>query len=130
MTAKAIDIAREYYRLIQPIAARAAENDAALAPGEIARKLKSKFPDMSKADLARAADVMLAQMEMVTDDLNTRLARIKSLARVHLAAGADVAHAASIAAAFDKAAGEFDAIRRDLKAPDKLFPKKLDNAKS
>ena len=130
MTAKAIDIAREYYRLIQPIVARAVENDPALAPGEIARKLKSKIPDVSKADLARASDVMLAQMEMVTDDLNTQLARMKSLARVHLAAGADVEHAASIAAAFDRAAGEFDAIRRDLTTPDKLFPKRPDKARS
>ena len=51
MTAKAIDIAREYYRLIQPIAARAAENDAALAPGEIARKLKSKSPTCPRPTL-------------------------------------------------------------------------------
>ena len=129
MTAKAVDVAREYYRLIQPIAAGIADkNDPAVVPGEVARKLKSKFPGLSKTDMERATDVMMAQLEMVMEDLDDRLAQMRVLARAHLAAGADVEHAASIRAAFDRASEEFDAIHRDL-TPDKLFPKKPDKTK-
>ena len=113
-----------------PIAAGIAnKNDPGVVPGELARKLKSKFPGLSKADMERAADVMMAQLEMVMEDLNDRLAQMRVLARAHLAVGADVEHAASIRAAFDKAGEEFDAVRRDL-TPDNLFPKKPDKTKS
>jgi hypothetical protein len=130
MTAKAVDVAREYYRLIHTIAAGPPDkNDPAMVPGEVARKLRSKFPGLSKADMERAVDVMMAQLEMVMEDLQDRLARMRDLARAHLAVGVDVEHAASIRAAFDKAREEFDAVRLDL-SPNKLFPKKPDKTKS
>ena len=79
--------------------------------------------------MERAADVMMALLEMVMEDLDDQLAQMRGLARAHLAVGADAEHAASIRAAFDKAGEEFDAVRRDL-IPYTLFPKKPDKTKS
>jgi hypothetical protein len=122
-----IEVARELLRLFWHIDND--KDDPAAFRGAI-RALESKFPGLTKGEVLRALNVMLAQAEMFMEDVDERLAKMKAVVNTY--AVLDGGLPAELRATFEKADGEFEAMVRDFKnsPADSLFPTKPDKSKS